>query len=280
MHRSLVWATAIALLLSLWIAATATAGGWATFTLDEVPMLITAGQPLELSFVARGHGHAPFDLPPEDARFVFRNVATGEEVVAPASPSGRAPGHHVAEVTLPAAGAWTWELQPGPYPAVVMEPLQVVAAAQGQSAGNLGGWLLLGSGLLVTLGALTVGTRDLGRRRLWLAAGALGVLLLAAAGFWLGSSRVTAQVGETIELPAYGKALFAAKGCQTCHRHDAMTSQWTVEVGPNLTHYRNSPEFLAAWLANPQGVRPRTQMPALGLSEGEIAALVAFLNAD
>jgi len=76
--------------------------------------------------------------------------------------------------------------------------------------------------------------------------------------------------------------LFLAKGCVMCHVHQAVpeSAQVSLSIGPDLSQYHNSPDFLRSWLANPSGVRPSTGMPDLGLSAGEIDALIAFLNQD
>jgi hypothetical protein len=77
-------------------------------------------------------------------------------------------------------------------------------------------------------------------------------------------------------LPAaeFGRRLFAAKGCVTCHT--------SIEVGPKLNGKRYDVAWLAKFLENPQQVRPapagKPQMPTLGLDAKEIAALVAFVN--
>lgn len=81
---------------------------------------------------------------------------------------------------------------------------------------------------------------------------------------------------------AVGQALFAAKGCATCHvnrRASSSPAQCCPDVGPNLTNYTNQPEYLRRWLADPPALKPGTQMPNLNLSSGEIEALIAFLNA-
>ncbi|MBP8251387.1 MAG: c-type cytochrome [Herpetosiphon sp.] len=78
--------------------------------------------------------------------------------------------------------------------------------------------------------------------------------------------------------PINGQALFVAKGCASCHAHAAVGS--TMQVGPNLSTYRNTSEFLQAWLRDPQAVKPQTPMPNLHLSEQEISDLIAFLNHD
>lgn len=92
-----------------------------------------------------------------------------------------------------------------------------------------------------------------------------------------------------------GRTLFSLKGCATCHRHDALTAvrqsyngevllvnqpQFSDAGPPNLTHYQPDPEFIRAWLKDPQALRPGTRMPNLGLEETEIEALLAFLQTN
>jgi cytochrome c2 len=78
---------------------------------------------------------------------------------------------------------------------------------------------------------------------------------------------------------AYGKALFSAKGCVTCHHHAAIAGSGTFSEGnPDLTTFRWSAEYLRTWLQNPVAVKPNTYMPNLGLKRDEIEALIAFLS--
>jgi cytochrome c2 len=78
---------------------------------------------------------------------------------------------------------------------------------------------------------------------------------------------------------AYGKALFSAKGCVTCHHHAAVAGSGTFGDGnPDLTTYRWNADFLRIWLKDPAAVRPNTYMPNLGLKQDEIEALIAFLS--
>ena len=59
----------------------------------------------------------------------------------------------------------------------------------------------------------------------------------------------------------YGRALFSAKGCVTCHHHAAVAGSDPYTMGnPDLTHYRPDPEFLRRWLKNPRAIRPATEM--------------------
>ncbi|HEU5101345.1 MAG TPA: c-type cytochrome [Roseiflexaceae bacterium] len=80
---------------------------------------------------------------------------------------------------------------------------------------------------------------------------------------------------------AYGRALFSAKGCATCHHHAAVAGSG-FGVGsdiPDLTTYRWTAEFLRTWLKDPAALRPNTDMPNLHLKQEEIEALIAFLSA-
>jgi cytochrome c oxidase subunit 2 len=74
--------------------------------------------------------------------------------------------------------------------------------------------------------------------------------------------------------------------CTTCH---AVTGFSSGYVGPDLTHFGsrttlggatmvNNPETLAAWLRNPEALKPGAQMPRLGLRGAELAELVAYLE--
>jgi cytochrome c2 len=79
---------------------------------------------------------------------------------------------------------------------------------------------------------------------------------------------------------AYGKALFSAKGCVTCHHHAAVAGSGAFGEGnPDLTTNRWSADYLRTWLQNPAAVKPNTYMPNLGLKRDEIEALIAFLIA-
>lgn len=75
-----------------------------------------------------------------------------------------------------------------------------------------------------------------------------------------------------------GRTLFANKGCATCHTNRRAEAGAALNVGPDLTTYRNDAAFLQRWLADPAAVRPGTNMPKLNLSSQEIADLIAFLN--
>ena len=116
------------------------------------------------------------------------------------------------------------------------------------------------------------------------------VLLLASALPWLNQqSPVSATVGMVdMAAPsaadiAYGRQLFQAKGCASCHQHGAVAGSGQFSGGPGgaapvLTAYPGDPAYLRAWLHDPKALKPATTMPNLGLSDAEITALIAFLK--
>lgn len=85
-----------------------------------------------------------------------------------------------------------------------------------------------------------------------------------------------------------GKQLVTAGACAGCHIIEGTNAQFG-RTGPNLTHFarrrslaagilENNAENLAAWIDNPQAIKPGALMPDLGLSEQEIRYIVAYLQ--
>lgn len=127
---------------------------------------------------------------------------------------------------------------------------------------------------------------------------ALALLALSLVVGQPGGAAVTARPGPAAAPTprpapaALGRALFQAKGCTTCHRHDGVDvtrvevyagadlDLGTVMGAPDLTHYRPDPTFVRPWLRDPSAVRPGTDMPNLRLSDEEIEALLAFLQTN
>ena len=101
--------------------------------------------------------------------------------------------------------------------------------------------------------------------------------LVIATVDWQTAQPMAAQVPADQEV-TYGRALFAAKGCTSCHLHGAVNSGWSTEAGPNLTNYANSADHLRRWLKDPQAMKPQTTMPNLELQSSEVEALAAFLT--
>jgi hypothetical protein len=78
-----------------------------------------------------------------------------------------------------------------------------------------------------------------------------------------------------------GLRLFNAKGCATCHVHQAAAATSSVNLGPDLSGRGYQPDALAASVLWPKPcVSGRPCMPALEVDATEVAALSAFLTAD
>ncbi len=77
-----------------------------------------------------------------------------------------------------------------------------------------------------------------------------------------------------------GRRLFIAKGCMVCHSNTETNHirEFGVDIGPDLSKFSASPEYLWLWLADPQSVKSETEMPDLDLREIEIESLIAYLN--
>jgi cytochrome c2 len=125
--------------------------------------------------------------------------------------------------------------------------------------------------------------------KLSFAIAALGLALLALSAL-PGRAATPAATAPTAAAPApaatltdveYGRALFSAKGCVTCHHHGAIPGSGQVGGSdvPDLTNYPANADFLRTWLKDPRAIRPNTWMPNLELKKDEIEALIAFLSA-
>lgn len=173
-----------------------------------------------------------------DARLVATHVESGREIVADAAAAGE-PGAYAADVVFPLAGEWTWN------------------------------WVLPSWAMTIPMPALAVAPSSAPAED----GGAIPRLLA-----WL---RMILAPEPALASPAldadYGRDLFLAKGCVTCHAHTAYPDVFSVGIGPDLTHYQAAPDFMADWLRDPKALKPQTLMPNLDLTDSEIQALTAFL---
>jgi hypothetical protein len=101
-----LFAAAVLVLAAIGVTAPASAGGWAVVSLDPMVGEPRPGQPFEVGFTILQHGKTPMTDP---GAAVLVTDATGHETPFPARPHGRL-GHHVATVTLPAAGTYHWSV--------------------------------------------------------------------------------------------------------------------------------------------------------------------------
>src|SRR5262249_37892975 len=82
-----------------------------------------------------------------------------------------------------------------------------------------------------------------------------------------------------------GAAVFASSACVGCH---AVRGVSAGVLGPDLTHFGrrrtlaagllpNTVDNVAAWIRDPQRLKPGAKMPALGLSEAQARAVATYL---
>lgn len=84
-----------------------------------------------------------------------------------------------------------------------------------------------------------------------------------------------------------GRAVFMTGPCVTCH--SIRGTEAGARLGPDLTHIAsqrmlaansvpNSRGFLAAWIADPQSIKPGVRMPPTSLHPQDLNALIAYLE--
>ncbi len=279
MKRTMIWPLFLLLALLL-VVSVAQAGGWAVLTLTELPDGVTAGEPFTIQFAIRQHGQHL--TPGLDAVVTAVHPATGETRRFPAQETAES-GFYQATLTLPQAGEWTWEIDgfgvhPMP-PLAVQTPTASLARLPADAALNF--LLLSAAAFLGTAVAFIAWSRQHTRQRLGMAFGLLILSVLGLIGWLQASSPVIAQSENAPVVTALstGEALFIAKGCIGCHQHSGVGLAYTsTNIGPNLSCYEGSPDYLQSWLRDPASLKPETMMPNLHLNDAEIEALIQFLT--
>jgi cytochrome c oxidase subunit II len=103
---------------------------------------------------------------------------------------------------------------------------------------------------------------------------------------WAGQQRQTAPEPDDSQQQR-GKALFLSTTCVMCHAISG--TEASARHAPDLTHVGgrqslaagvlpNTPENLAAWIANPQAHKPGVNMPAHAFEQKDLQALAAYLH--
>ncbi|EPE96465.1 cytochrome c oxidase subunit II [Rhizobium grahamii] len=101
------------------------------------------------------------------------------------------------------------------------------------------------------------------------------------------AGQAAAAIEPTVEEASAGKAVFNSKPCAACH-----TVRGTPAVGtsgPDLTHVggrqtiaagllQTTRGSLAAWIADPQTVKPGNNMPTVPLTSDELRQLAAYME--
>lgn len=93
----------------------------------------------------------------------------------------------------------------------------------------------------------------------------------------------TCHLGDEVpeaELISTGRALIRRAGCAGCHRIPGMEGWESTAPDLDGLAEKMQPEWLLAWLRDPQSLQPGTWMPDFRLGDGEARALAAFLWAQ
>ncbi|HEX2168419.1 MAG TPA: cytochrome c oxidase subunit II, partial [Longimicrobiales bacterium] len=96
-----------------------------------------------------------------------------------------------------------------------------------------------------------------------------------------------ADSGTHVHSPVAGRDVFMQKGCGVCHAVRGTVARGTI--GPDLTHVAsrrslaagtlpNTRGHLAAWITNPQVIKPGNRMPRVPLTSAELHAMIAWLE--
>lgn len=83
--------------------------------------------------------------------------------------------------------------------------------------------------------------------------------------------------GKNQSLIDQGEKIFRKKkSCFACHQ---LAEEGGI-VGPDLSRasFLYPPEWIFAWIGNPQSIKPKTKMPNMGLNNEECQAVTAFLG--
>lgn len=125
----------------------ALAGGWAITSVDSAPQAFVAGETYEIEYSVLQHGQHPVTLP--DTSLTFTSSG-GEVLVFPGVVDAKAE-RHVAQVTLPSSGDWTWTANQG---AFGDQELGALTVAEASSSATL--WTSTAARLALTGAALVV----------------------------------------------------------------------------------------------------------------------------
>ena len=112
------------------------------------------------------------------------------------------------------------------------------------------------------------------------------VIVQPAADFDAWVAQQKAPPPEPTGLAADGKAIFAKSACVGCHTIEGVSAG---VLAPNLTHFGgrralaagmwpNTAENVAAWVRDPQRLKPGVKMPDLGLTDEQAKAVAAYLT--
>ena len=299
----------LASLLAIVVAASASpasAGGWAVTSLDELPAA-TAGESVDVGFTILQHGQTPAVL--DSGVGLELVLADGTTQFFEAVADG-VPGHYVATVTFPVdAGSYQWRAHMDWFGTYELGSINVAAATSSSAA--VAGAAVRSGPTCVGSHWPPRSSSVRSRSPTWSSRGIAGgqrrrepdrpivrdrrrVLAVVTFATWdRGEDEAVADGPTTLDAGAHGAQLFRAKGCASCHDGPDGTAgfdefpslaeapSWAGDRRPGLT----AEEYVAQSIRDPGafispawvGGGPITEMPQLGLTEAEIAAIVEYL---
>jgi hypothetical protein len=292
-------AIGFALLLALILTIPVFAGGWAVITLDELPTNVVAGEEFTVGFTVLQHGKTPMTgLTPIITGYLDKDT----EFKVIAKEEGE-PGHYTASLTIPKEGEWNWMIeafsmqQKMPTLIVTAPTVAIVSEAEPETQAKT--QTSISPTFVMSIITMVIGFVSLFfafQRKSRVAATITALCLMI--GFALSLSGTSVPVVEaqsesssseviesSLSQVEYGRQLFIAKGCITCHYNSKAASSseyWTLEVtgATNLTNFSADPIILEMRLKDPTSVNSNSQMPQLNLTKEEIDALIAFINSN
>jgi len=103
---------------------------------------------------------------------------------------------------------------------------------------------------------------------------------------WL-AERPQPRPQPALQNQARGSQVFLRSGCSQCHAVEGTRA--TGNIGPDLTHFGsrrtiaaamrpNTRDNLAAWIADPQALKPGAKMPRTNLAVDDLEALLEYLE--
>lgn len=106
---------------------------------------------------------------------------------------------------------------------------------------------------------------------------------------WLDNQRELAEAPASGSAIERGREVFLSSACVYCHAVRGAGNPASGELGPDLTHLasretlaagtlENTRGNLAAWIVDPQHIKPGNKMPAVNLTSEELLALLGYLN--
>jgi len=116
----------------------------------------------------------------------------------------------------------------------------------------------------------------------------MNVIAMTPTDYQAWVARSTKPAEAVTDIAKEGQEAFGTNGCAGCHAIEGNPTA-VGKTGPDLSHFgsrttlaagilQNTPENLAAWIENPQTIKPGNIMQNLNVRPRDVEALVAYLH--